>query len=241
MRIYLASSWRNELQPAVLRELRIVGHEVYDFRNPAPGNTGFGWRQCTDKPIKDCSTLREVLAHPVAQHGFNCDYNAMRWAEACVLLLPCGNSAHLEAGWFAGQGKPVAVMVPELREPELMYKCFDSEQLVAPLFDDVAELCAHLAQVERTTPTLCESRVLDQMIDERLRLRARVAELESALQRIADHPHIAYDCSGSVHARASYHPDDSVRTAGRMYEIGAADGHRCCADIARRALGREVT
>ncbi len=32
--IYLASSWRNDLQPEVLLALRDAGHAVYDFRNP---------------------------------------------------------------------------------------------------------------------------------------------------------------------------------------------------------------
>lgn len=40
MKIYLASSWRNERQPAVLAALREAGHEVYDFRNPAPRHEG---------------------------------------------------------------------------------------------------------------------------------------------------------------------------------------------------------
>lgn len=148
MKIYLASSWRNAHQPDVLASLRRAGHDVYDFRNPAPGNTGFGWRQCTDRPINDSESLRDVLRHPIAQSGFDLDFVAMKWADACVLLLPCGNSAHLEAGWFAGQGKPVAVLVPELREPELMYKLFDSPRAwETPLFDHVDALIAHLAVV----------------------------------------------------------------------------------------------
>ena len=38
MKIYVASSWRNAQQPAVVARLREAGHEVYDFRNPAPAN-----------------------------------------------------------------------------------------------------------------------------------------------------------------------------------------------------------
>ena len=72
----------------------------------------------------------------------------MRWADACVLLLPCGASAHLEAGWFSGAGKPVAVVAPEIREPELMYKCFDNDG-VTPLFSRVSDLVVHLAGLGR--------------------------------------------------------------------------------------------
>ena len=42
-----------------------------------------------------------------------------------VLVLPCGRSAHTEAGWFAGAGKKVLVYIPVKQEPELMYKLFD--------------------------------------------------------------------------------------------------------------------
>lgn len=147
MKIYLASSWRNVHQPKVLADLRGKGHEVYDFKNPQPGNDGFSWKQITENPINDAAALLDVLAHPIAQRGFELDFDAMNWADACVLLLPCGNSAHLEAGWFAGRDKPVAVLVPELREPELMYKLFDTRNKwgrETPLFTTVTGLVAFL-------------------------------------------------------------------------------------------------
>lgn len=140
MKIYLASSWRNLYQADVLAELRYAGFEVYDFKNPAPGNTGFGWRQTIDRKIETGADLLEALAHPRAQQGFDLDFGAMKWADVCVLLLPCGNSAHLEAGWFAGQGKRVVVLCPELREPELMYKCFDDDKHRTPLFESTTEV-----------------------------------------------------------------------------------------------------
>lgn len=46
----------------------------------------------------------------------------MEWADACVLVLPSGRSAHLEAGWFAGKNKPVYVLTRDGEEPELMAK-----------------------------------------------------------------------------------------------------------------------
>lgn len=42
-----------------------------------------------------------------------------------MLVLPCGRSAHTEAGWFAGRGKMTIVYIPEHQEPELMYKLFN--------------------------------------------------------------------------------------------------------------------
>jgi len=146
MNIYLATSWRNVYQAEVLAFLRHAGHEVYDFKNPVAGNTGFSWKQISEQSIETGADLRQVLAHPIAQKGFELDYQAMQWADMCVLLLPCGNSAHLEAGWFSGQGKAVAVYCPELREPELMYKCFDSPEHKTPLFVTLEALDRHIKQ-----------------------------------------------------------------------------------------------
>lgn len=69
-----------------------------------------------------------VLKHPRAAEGFNSDYTKMAAADACILLLPCGRSAHLEAGWFWGQGKPLHIYIPlrHFDTPELMYLGADS-------------------------------------------------------------------------------------------------------------------
>lgn len=48
---------------------------------------------------------RAALEHPIAQAGFKSDFDAMQWADVCVLVLPCGRSAHSEAGWMKGAGK----------------------------------------------------------------------------------------------------------------------------------------
>lgn len=42
--VYLASSWRNPLQPAVSAVLTAAGIDHYDFRNPE-GGTGFAWSE----------------------------------------------------------------------------------------------------------------------------------------------------------------------------------------------------
>jgi nucleoside 2-deoxyribosyltransferase len=66
-----------------------------------------------------------ALNHPIAGHGFDLDYGAMQRADTGVLLLPSGRSAHLEAGYFVGAGKPLHILIPELPEPELMYLMAD--------------------------------------------------------------------------------------------------------------------
>ncbi len=162
MNIYVASSWRNALQPAVVAALREAGHVVYDFRNLAPGDRGFGWKQVVVKdyddpytggccnpecrgnwgtgcdhchystcacfePLRDPRRFRdEVLTHPVARAAFAKDMTALREADATVLVLPCGRSAHLELGWATGAGQRTVVLLDTpMSEPELMYLMCD--------------------------------------------------------------------------------------------------------------------
>ena len=66
-----------------------------------------------------------MLKHPIAEEGFYLDFSAMEWADACVLVLPAGRSANIEAGWFVGAGKLLIVYIPEPIEPDLMYKMAD--------------------------------------------------------------------------------------------------------------------
>ena len=97
LKIYLASSWRNKYFENLLNALRIQGYYTYDFK------------------------------HPEAVKAFEKDFHAMQEADYCVLLLPCGRSAHSEAGWMKGQGKKVFVLdMSEKPTPELMYQMFDA-------------------------------------------------------------------------------------------------------------------
>ena len=124
-KIYVASSWRNPIQQLVVSTLRAAGHEVYDFRNPRPGNYGFSWASVNPNwlqwtPEQFISDL--YGGHPTVQKGFAFDKEALDWCDTCVLVLPCGRSAHLEAGYAAGSGKlTIFFLHPDRFEPELMY------------------------------------------------------------------------------------------------------------------------
>lgn len=136
-RIYVASSWRNQYYPEVVQRLREAGHEVYDFRNPPHGGAGFHWTDIDpNAPAWTYAQYAEGLHHPLAERQFQADIDALTWADTCVLVLPCGRSAHTEAGWMAGAGKRVVAYIPEMVEPELMYKLFDG---VAGSLDELVE------------------------------------------------------------------------------------------------------
>ncbi len=121
MKIYVASSWRNTLYPEIVAALKTLGHDVYDFRNP-PGAVGFGWSQI--EPVEghvDVTTYRRLLGSARAKEGYTTDMAALKSADACVYVLPCGRSASWEFGYAMGSGKPCYVVWFEPHEPELMF------------------------------------------------------------------------------------------------------------------------
>jgi hypothetical protein len=166
MRIYVASSWRNEnAQQNTVAALRAAGHDVYDFRNPKPGDNGFAWRQIDpDRDwLKDPARFRVGLEHPVAQHGFRLDMSALTYADATVLVLPCGRSAHLELGYAVGAGQRTVVLLDSpMSEPELM--CLACDALCVSIDEVLSEL--ELPDPEHAVRRMLQKRKWD-LIDSR--------------------------------------------------------------------------
>ncbi len=139
MKIYVASSWRNPLQPGIVLALTRCGHEVYDFRKPAPGVSGFAWSDID--PGWEAWTpeaYREALKHPIAVEGYRRDIEALRACDAVVFVLPCGRSASWEFGYAMGQGKPGYVLQLGPQEPELMFREATILATMDELFDAFA-------------------------------------------------------------------------------------------------------
>ena len=138
MKIYVASSWRNIYQPGVITALQAAGHTVYDFRHPTDDDNGFHWSEIDSEWMNWTSAeYRDALHHPAAQVGYAQDFAAMEWADAFVLVHPCGRSAHLELGWACGRGKQTIILLAD-GEPELMVKmadhiCCDIAEVIAAL------------------------------------------------------------------------------------------------------------
>ena len=121
----MASSWRNIVQPDVVRILIEAGHEVYDFRNPHQKDAGFHWSDI-DPDWEEWSSdkLIDGLEHPLASKGFTTDMAGLDWADAVVMVMPCGRSSHLELGYAVGKKKRTIILLSQ-SEPELMYKMAD--------------------------------------------------------------------------------------------------------------------
>jgi hypothetical protein len=138
--VYVASSWRNPLQQAVVGALKSFGMGVYDFKNPAPGNNGFGWREIDPDWLHwTPAQWREALRSPIARAGYALDKGAMGAADCCVLVLPCGRSAHLEAGYMAARGKPVFTLAMDRVEPELMTLLLGPPEHICTTLDELFE------------------------------------------------------------------------------------------------------
>jgi nucleoside 2-deoxyribosyltransferase len=155
LKIYVASSWRNEDQPEVVEALREAGHEVYDFRHPhmGPGarGQGFHWSQIDPKWQEwTPEEFREALEHSEAINGCASDLAGLTWADACVLVMPCGRSAHLELGYAMGLGKLSFILLSD-GEPELMYR------LALHLCVDVPELLVKIGYHEKATGAVAPS------------------------------------------------------------------------------------
>lgn len=107
MKIYLASSWKN--QSTVLKMAEILekeGFEVDAFCRSTDNRYSFHWSELVDSEddLAKYDAI-EMLADPRTQRAFNEDKKWLDWSECVLMILPCGRSSHLEAGYAKGQGK----------------------------------------------------------------------------------------------------------------------------------------
>lgn len=123
MKIFVASSYHSKYVDKVIEELRESAHDVYDFKHPRGEQTGFEWSKI-DGNWQTWPVAKFVWAlknHIAAIKGFEQGRDAIDWADALVLVTPCGRSAHTEFGYAAGKGKLTAILMMEHQEPDLMY------------------------------------------------------------------------------------------------------------------------
>lgn len=108
MKIYLATSWKNEV---IIKELaallREYGHEVDCFADASKGRYVFHFSE-----IGPAHTLDAIqfLNDPRSRKAFLEDKKHIDWADLVIMVLPCGRSSHLEAGYAKGQGKSLYIL-----------------------------------------------------------------------------------------------------------------------------------
>ena len=131
MKIYVASSWSNIYFDNFIKELKENCKEnckddyIYNFKD-----CNFHWYNIDnnyEKWIFD-EFYRIGLFNKQAVDIFNHHLSFLNKCDLCILLLPSGLSAHMEAAYTKGKDIPVVVYLPEeekVIKPELMYRFFN--------------------------------------------------------------------------------------------------------------------
>jgi hypothetical protein len=168
MKVYVASSWKNQLQEEMCYRLRTEGrHQVYDFKHPN-SCPGFHWSSIG--PGHESWTAEQLsagLEAPRARETYHSNFEALSSCDVCVLVLPCGRSSHLEAGYAVGCNRPLYILQLEPQPAELMYRM---ARKVVSSIEELIELLEELRE-DRLQPWLIqlpgqdgamESRVMDE-------------------------------------------------------------------------------
>ena len=114
MKIYIASSWKNTKEcKEIAAAFRKDGHAVDCFCDESSGRYVFHWKEL----VKEEADLQQfnaitILQEEKTQKAFKEDKKYLDWADAVLLVLPAGNSAHLEAGYGKGKGKRLFIYGP---------------------------------------------------------------------------------------------------------------------------------
>ena len=107
--IYLISSLRNSRIPEIGQTIRSWGFEVFDDWWAAGPEADDYWKTYEQQRGHSYS---QALCGFAARHVFEYDRYHLQRADMGILVLPCGKSGWLEAGWLLGRGKPVYAVLP---------------------------------------------------------------------------------------------------------------------------------
>lgn len=122
MKVYVIGSLRNPEVRLFSSALRDRGHEVFDDWMASGPDADDHWKAYEEERGRTyVEALEKSLA---ADNQFRFDYTHLNAADAVVLLLPAGRSAHLELGWALGKGKAGFIVLQDKEEPrwDIMYK-----------------------------------------------------------------------------------------------------------------------
>lgn len=107
MKIYIASSWKNQEKVLSLaKRLEAEGFEVDAFCRSTDNRYSFHWSELVDNEDELANyDAIQFLSDPRTQRAFKEDNRWLDWSDTVIMLMPCGKSSHLEAGYKKGQGK----------------------------------------------------------------------------------------------------------------------------------------
>jgi len=107
MKIYLASSWKNQKAVLTLAErLESERFEVDAFCRATDKRYSFHWSELVDDEAELLTyDAIDFLKDHRVQRAFREDKSWLDWADTVIMIMPCGRSSHMEAGYVKGQGK----------------------------------------------------------------------------------------------------------------------------------------
>ena len=111
LRVYIATSWKMQSDAlAIASKLREVGFEVDCFCDPSSGRYVFHWTEFVEKE-EDLQKYdaKDFIDDLRTDKAFREDKKWLDWADICLLVLPSGKSAHLEAGYAKGRSKKLYI------------------------------------------------------------------------------------------------------------------------------------
>lgn len=160
MKLYLASSWKNETMVLDMAKLfRIYDHQVDAFCDPSKGRFVFNYEDLNG--IENMNA-QNALQNQLVQKAFKEDQKWIDWADGVILILPAGRSAHLEAGYAVGQGKFLIIYQDHFPNGEfdVMYGFAD---LVTSNLDEIIVFLAAQDHLDNQFPDIlkeCHSTII---------------------------------------------------------------------------------
>lgn len=124
--IYVAGSFAHQVAVrAFAQRLRDAGHKVYCFCDEQEPTYKLGVKIRENKLVNRVNHRTALLQPDIRNIGI-LNWKKLDEAEIVVVMLPCGKSAHLEAGYAIGKGKRAYVYgyLP-LGEFDAMYVMMD--------------------------------------------------------------------------------------------------------------------
>ncbi len=119
----IVSRFRNKEQVELLVDkIKARGKTCYNFcAKPAdPSNPDAH----PEDQMRAWESTPDFVNHPYFREIFETDLSGLKEAQAVILLLPAGTSAHIEIGIAYGLGKK-CILIGEPEKPESLYLIFD--------------------------------------------------------------------------------------------------------------------
>lgn len=116
MKIYLASSWKmKQTVNSMAKILTDEGHEVDSFCSNDDARVSFDWDELTEimenEGINiDTMNAIDMMGHWRVREAFEEDKKWIDWADVLIMLMPCGRSSHIKAGYAVGKGKKLYII-----------------------------------------------------------------------------------------------------------------------------------